>query len=85
MKPNASYNQALSDLIRITNAGRVCGEYKGGKIREMVGEDVVIEMWRGPVIGTRAKQGRNSRMRFVVAHGVMGELPQVITVLPRGR
>lgn len=84
VKPNASYNQALSDLIKITNAGRQCGEYNGGKIREMCGIDTVIEMWRGPVVGTRSKQRRNSRMRFVVAYGG-GEKPQVITVLPRGR
>lgn len=83
VRPNASYNQALGALIKITDAGRLVSGYNGHTMAERF-PGVRLELWRGPVMGTRANQRGDSRMRFVVAYGP-GELPQVVTVLPKGK
>lgn len=72
----ASYETALDELILLTSAGKHVGPSNsaGGG-----------ELWRGPRIGTKAKQDRRSRIRFVVANGERGELPQVLTVLGHRR
>jgi hypothetical protein len=83
VRPNASYNAALSELIRLTSEGRFVAPYNGHTIAANF-PGKTVELWRGPVVGTRSMQAANSRMRFVVVYGP-GELPQVVTVLPKGR
>jgi hypothetical protein len=81
--PNASYNDALRNLIWITNAGKLVGDYLGKVIREQY-PGTRLEMWTGPIIGkSRRKQRSDSRLRFCVAYGERGSLPQVVTVLRR--
>lgn len=75
-----SFEAAREELIRIINAGAYVEPYRG---LDRMG---ALEMWRGPKIGTVAKQDRRSRLRFVVGRGGNGTLPQVVTVLgPPGR
>lgn len=71
VRPGISYHRALGELVIITSAGKRVGPTHDGR----------GEMWRGPKIGTKAKQDRRSRLRFVVSRGEPGELPQVVTVL----
>lgn len=65
------YRHALRELILITSAGKRVGPTHDGR----------GEIWRGPRIGSKAKQDRRSRLRFVVCAGAHGEKPQVVTVL----
>ena len=81
--PNASYNRALGILVKLTSAGHFVSSYNGHTMAERF-SGTRLELWRGPVTGTRANQRGDSRMRFVVAYGP-GELPQVVTVLPKGK
>lgn len=79
--PDMSYERARDDLIRITSAGSKKADYRGiGKLREMWPE-AQLEIWRGPRIGTHARQDRRSRLRFIVGYASGGDLPQVVTVL----
>lgn len=80
-RPDASYNRALGELVRLTSAGRLVGPAKGEQLRAAFGE---LELWRGPRVGTHARQSRVSRLRFIVGRNESG-LPQVVTVLRSGR
>ncbi len=81
VRPGLTYNQALSELIFLTNAGSFKSPYRGQKLPQQY-PNAKLELWRGPRVGSRPKQDRRSRLRFVVSHSDHGELPQVITVLP---
>lgn len=70
-RQTVGYRTALRELILITSAAKRVGTTHDGR----------GEIWRGPRIGAKSKQDRRSRLRFVVANGERGELPQVVTVL----
>jgi hypothetical protein len=75
LRRNASYSQALSELVAITSRGKYVGPCRG------MPELQPLELWRGQRIGTHARQASTSRLRFVVGRRE-GGLPQVVTVLP---